>query len=712
MPRMPVQPTGLSADADLLARFADARDEVAFELLVRRHAPMVLAVCRRVLADANDADDAFQATFLVLARKAASVERGRTLAAWLHRVACRAALRIRADRGRRTAREEPSVDRLSTPPLDPGVWELARVLDEEIAKLPERHRVAFVLCCLEGMTGEAAGRLLRCPTGTVSSRLTRARERLRDRLTRRGFAPVLVTAALTTLAAGAGAASAISPLIDSILLAAPDFAVGGISVTPPITRPAAVAEGVIRTMATTKLKVFSLLFVVGVLAAGGVLAATDRDKAEEPNQPRPKAKAEVAEKAPPAPVVRLVRPQVGGLERVASTAGNVVPFEEADLFPTVAGTLKRVEANIGDRVKRDQLLAEIDAPGLVFDERLATVGIEQAKSLLLEAEARAAAARAEIDAAKGVVKQREAEAVAAKANLAYRKKHHDRLKELFNQKAVGQEVLDEAGLQFGAAEAQTEGAITAVENAKADVAVKQSKGLQAEAGVGTAKINIEAAKLGQEKPQFALTRTKIKAPFDGVVTRRSWHPGEYVLPGERVANSPLFTLMRVDTVRVIASVAEHLVPLTEVGVPAEVTFDALQGVCVSGKVARLAFAVDPTNRTMRVEIDVPNANARIRPGMAGTVVLKLGKGPADALRVPVGAVVRLPVKKPGEPNTAVYTYRNGKAHLTPVRVSYSAEQEAEVGSGLTADDVVVVDPKALVPKAEVAVDVERTTLPK
>ncbi|MBN9123075.1 MAG: sigma-70 family RNA polymerase sigma factor, partial [Planctomycetes bacterium] len=258
--------TGPPADADLLARFAGTGDAAAFELLVRRHAPMVLAVCRRVLTDANDADDAFQATFLVLARKAGSVARREALAAWLHRVACRAALRVRADRARRTAREEPGAEHVPAPPVDPGLRELERVLDEEVAKLPERHRTAFVLCCLEGKTGEEAARLLGCPPGTLSSRLTRARERLRARLTHRGFAPALAAAALAAVAEEA-AASALPALIASTLLAAPDFAPGRGSGAPS-TRPAAVAEGVIRTMTANKLKTLSLFFAAALLAVG------------------------------------------------------------------------------------------------------------------------------------------------------------------------------------------------------------------------------------------------------------------------------------------------------------------------------------------------------------------------------------------------------------------------------------------------------------
>ena len=180
-----------ATDGDLLDRWVAYRDEAAFELLVRRHTHLVLAACRRLLRDSNDADDAFQATFLVLARRAISISRSEVLPAWLHRVAFRAALRIRGERVRRSAREVSDVETLAAMASpETSRAELNFVLDEEIARLPARHRAVFVLCCLEGKTGEEAGRVLGCPAGTVSSRLTRA-ARSSDIDSCRGDSPLL-----------------------------------------------------------------------------------------------------------------------------------------------------------------------------------------------------------------------------------------------------------------------------------------------------------------------------------------------------------------------------------------------------------------------------------------------------------------------------------------------------------------------------------------
>ena len=177
------------SDRQLVERFIASRDEMAFTALVSRHGPLVMGVCRRVLANSHDVEDAFQATFLVLVRRAASIRRLESVACFLHGVAHRIAVRAKAGivRRQRLDRSRPS-----TPPPDSLREVIANdiraLLDDEIGRLPERCRLPFVLCYLEGKTNEEAARLLDCPAGTVMSRLNKARELLRAQLTRRGLA--------------------------------------------------------------------------------------------------------------------------------------------------------------------------------------------------------------------------------------------------------------------------------------------------------------------------------------------------------------------------------------------------------------------------------------------------------------------------------------------------------------------------------------------
>ncbi|HEX5270556.1 MAG TPA: sigma-70 family RNA polymerase sigma factor, partial [Gemmataceae bacterium] len=178
---------GLS-DGQLLARFVATRDEASFAALVRRHGGMVLGVCRRVLGDFHDAEDAFQATFLVLASRAASVLKRESVGCWLHGVAYHSALRAVSALRRRRCRERPMSDvpHPEVEPAEPRDW--LPVLDRELSLLPERYRAAIVACDLEGRTRREAAALLRVSEGTVSSRLARGRGLLARRLTKCGVA--------------------------------------------------------------------------------------------------------------------------------------------------------------------------------------------------------------------------------------------------------------------------------------------------------------------------------------------------------------------------------------------------------------------------------------------------------------------------------------------------------------------------------------------
>jgi RNA polymerase sigma factor (sigma-70 family) len=179
-------------DEQLLEQFVNLDDETAenaFRAIVLRHGPMVLGVCRHVLSQHQDAEDAFQATFLVLSRKADSIRDPRVLARWLYEVAYRIAIRARADDGRRRAHERQGGQMAATVSIEDHGWgELRPVLHEEVNRLPEKYRTPVILSYLEGKTNEEVAQILQWPVGTVKGRLSRARDLLRSRLTRRGLA--------------------------------------------------------------------------------------------------------------------------------------------------------------------------------------------------------------------------------------------------------------------------------------------------------------------------------------------------------------------------------------------------------------------------------------------------------------------------------------------------------------------------------------------
>jgi RNA polymerase sigma factor (sigma-70 family) len=259
----------------------------AFTILVERHGPMVWGVCRRLLSDRHAAADAFQATFLVLLRRASAVRVEDSLGPWLYGVSRRVAARARATALRRRARETGGVEVVAGPAPDPVDDERLAILDEEIGRLPERFRAAVILCDLEGLPHEAAARRLGCPVGTVESRLSRGRQRLRERLVRRGLAPA--AAALWAEMAREGSAAVPAALLKhSAQFVAGSSAAGAVPVA--ITT---LAEGVIQMMALSRLKPLAGVAAALILASAGV-AVQGRQ------QPAPNGARNSAKTAPPA----------------------------------------------------------------------------------------------------------------------------------------------------------------------------------------------------------------------------------------------------------------------------------------------------------------------------------------------------------------------------------------------------------------------------
>jgi RNA polymerase sigma factor (sigma-70 family) len=261
------------SDGQLRERFVAGRDEIAFEMLVWRHGSMVLNVCRRVLRDSHEAEDAFQATFLVFARKLATISKGESIGSWLYKVAYRVALRSRGRLGapqlatRRDWEDLPGNDAFDDP-AQRAVWsDLRPVLDEEVNRLPEKYRTPFVLICLEGMAYPEVARELRCPKGTVSSRLTAAKGMLRKRLARRG---VVLSAAL--LGAGLGRVSSAAVTVGltiSTMQTVKLVTSGSTACAAGSSRAISLAQGVLRSMLIAKAKLVAALVIgAGVLGFG------------------------------------------------------------------------------------------------------------------------------------------------------------------------------------------------------------------------------------------------------------------------------------------------------------------------------------------------------------------------------------------------------------------------------------------------------------
>jgi RNA polymerase sigma factor (sigma-70 family) len=324
-------------DADLLARFIACRDEAAFAGLVQRHGPMVLGVCIRVLGDTPDAEDAFQAAFLVLARRAPSLSKPELLGNWLYGVAFRTASKAQSEAIRRQTRggHEPAMD-LEDPADEAARRELRRLLDHELSRLPDRYRVPLVLHYLEGHTQEEVARRLACPRQTVATRLARACARLQVPLARRGLAlsAGAVAAALSHEASAALPATLFHATVEAATLFAADQAAAAGAISAKVY---VLTQGTLRTMFMTRVKTAAL----GLLAAG-VLGATalwgvyglfaGQTQAQRQAPARPAAQAKEA-------------PRASDMERLQG-AWTLVAMESAgkkaseDEVKTTGGTLE------------------------------------------------------------------------------------------------------------------------------------------------------------------------------------------------------------------------------------------------------------------------------------------------------------------------------------------------------------------------------------
>jgi RNA polymerase sigma factor (sigma-70 family) len=316
-------------DGQLLDRFVSFREEAALEVLVRRHAAMVWGVCLRLLQNDQDAEDAFQATFLVLVRKAASVWPRDMVANWLYGVAHQTALKARQTMAKRRTREkqvttmpEPAAER------EADDWrDLQPLLDQELSRLPAKYRSAIVLCDLEGKSRKEAAGQLKIPEGTLSSRLTTARTKLAKRLARHGLAVSGGTLA-GTLSQNVASAGVPLSVVFSTIKAVSLFAAGPAAAGVISARVAALAEGVVKAMVLAKLKTtLAVIFVLGAVTlacgalAGGQLNAGRGDGlVRTPEQPVKGAQAEQGTPAPKAAAAGKDEPRTLKLaETVQST---------------------------------------------------------------------------------------------------------------------------------------------------------------------------------------------------------------------------------------------------------------------------------------------------------------------------------------------------------------------------------------------------------
>jgi RNA polymerase sigma factor (sigma-70 family) len=313
---------GGPSDSQLLETFISQRDDASFEALLRRHGPMVLGVCRRVLHNAHDAEDAFQATFLVLVRKGGSLQSRQLLANWLYGVAYRTAMKARTMNAKRRAKERHAGGMPhSNASHDRADEALLAQLDHELSRLPDKYRIPVVLCELQGKSRKDAARALGLPEGTLSWRLAQAKKMLAKRLSRKGAAlsAGVVAAAMTEGTALAGLSPALRASTLKTVLSA-----GAVPV-----KVLALTEGVLKAMLLTKLKITVCFAALAIMAGVGASGLTYRATAEEPKREYARVSLRIADTSSPGDDLESLRLEIEALRKeLRATRERVKALEE------------------------------------------------------------------------------------------------------------------------------------------------------------------------------------------------------------------------------------------------------------------------------------------------------------------------------------------------------------------------------------------------
>lgn len=373
---------------------------------------------------------------------------------------------------------------------------------------------------------------------------------------------------------------------------------------------------------------------------------------------------------------------------------HVEPYESTDIYARATGYLDALgqiegpdgkvrDVDIGDRVAKDQVLARLSVPEMEQERLQKAALVDQAQAELGQAEASLTAAQAQVEAAKAKLGETGAQITRYEAELAYRKSQHERFGTLVKDRAVSAELEDEALSLYRAAQASLATAKAALATDQANVRVAQAKLVQAHADVTSAQARRKVAQANLEQASILLSYATIKAPFDGILTRRLVDTGAFIQAGSGKPE-PLFTLARVDRLRIVADFPEAEANQVKIGQTATFQVNANRGQPFTGKVVRFADALDAGTRTMRTEVELDAPIKGLRLGMFGSVTILLADFP-DAMMLPTSALTS------GVGKPAVFVVENGQARRRELELGLSELGRVQVMRGLSGSEQVIAD---------------------
>ena len=420
--------------------------------------------------------------------------------------------------------------------------------------------------------------------------------------------------------------------------------------------------------------------LTGLAVVGGIAAFALRGREHT------RAHAVHGESATPRGVaVDAAHPRPGGMVRSTTQAASVHAFEHASLFAKLSGYLIEQSVDIGDRVKQGQLLAVIDAPEVDKAVDQSAAALDQAKARVAVAESKIRTARADKAAADALVRQCETDVAAKVSNQDLQQKQLNRITGLVQRNAVEAKLRDEQQDRLDVATSDLGVSRATVLTAQAQAMSKAAMIESAEADLAEAKSDVEIALANLARAKVFQDYKRIVSPYDGVITVRSFHRGDFVRSASEGGIVPVLAVAVTEKMRVILPVPDTDVPFLDVGDPATFEVAALPGQKFESKVARFNHSEDPQSRTMRTEVDIMNADGRLREGMYGRMTVVFQPASPGGMTIPSPALMG----QTGAGVGTVYVARDGKARKVTVQVSKDNGVTAEVVGGLTPQDLVI-----------------------
>lgn len=429
----------------------------------------------------------------------------------------------------------------------------------------------------------------------------------------------------------------------------------------------------------------------GLLKSGSAPVLAAPVMVQEDGKPKPSEPADengaVDEPVKMVGKYRIVKPRKSVVSHTTHQPGTAQAGVTVGLYAKHSGVIKTLNVDIGDRVKAGDVLAEIETPELKADVERAKTALEQAQARLEQVQATVAKARIDVKGEKAKMERDQAEQEHSDAEVGYRKAELNRFTALARKAAVDKKLVEDQRQRYSSALASAKAAKAGVLQAEVGVEQAEAELLVVEASERVAQADAEATVADLEQARAHLEWSRIKAPIGGIVTQRNINLGEYVRAAEDAAK-PAFTVVNADMIRVSVKVFESDVPDLDVGDPATVHLDALPRTAFKGKVSRVANVVDPETRSMLCEIDLPNPEGKIRPGMYGAVAIVLDEKMAS-ITIPFSAI---------DVFTHNFCYRmvDGQAVKTRIQTGLSGPSKGglriEVLDGLDPGDLVIENP--------------------